>query len=661
MPPLPASRNFAFHLLFFALFSTAALTLALFPPQLVPLTPSATAATLQGQTLVQWTLASHVTSGLRSASLAILMLLAALSLSWPLWRGAWAPPALPVPSPSSLDRSPPGRPVTPFLACLALALALASSLSLPRFSHSLWDDEDRAAGHHVIGMTAWESGPEAPPTFLPASWLDTAFGYRTPSNHFALSLSTRLVHESAWARGLPRHQIVEPLFRAVPFAAGLAALVLWSLLARTCAGDLAGSLTALSLSLHPWFLRYLTEGRGYSLAVAFFALSLFALRRALDPTRPQGLLPWGSYALAQFLMMYSWPGMAAQALVTNAAAILALPGLCPRPARWSPTLLRLVAANLATLSLLAILFIAPCLPQVTAFAAQHLSFTPGSYHLETFAAHLFLGQDARDFYGDPSINPLYTNIERLSASSWIPPLALMVLAAVCALAGAIRLGRSSGAHARWLLPSLLLGAPLLITAFSLFSLYPFPFYVFSALPPLVLLASAGLAWPLERWLKPAAPAPHKALALAAPTLALAAFAALAAPKIELLRRAPLEQMREATWLARPWPDPHDPRHASVLTAMIHMPSHVYDPFAWQIDSLESTSPDQPGLARLMLWADLHGLELFVNVGHPSGARESCPELMAMLERPSIFELAHILWGQEPQLTRHLYRYRGTSP
>jgi hypothetical protein len=660
MPTPPASKKFPRHLLFFALFSTAALSLALFPPQAIPLAPSVPPTPNQDQP-AQWTLASYVASGLWAASLAILALLAVLSLSRPLWRRAWSASPLPFLLPSSLSRSQPGRPKTPFLACLALALASASALSLPRFSHSLWDDEDRAAGRHVTGMAAWEDGPDAPPTFLPASWLDTAFGYRSPSNHFAFSLSTRLVHEAAWARGLPRHQIVEPLFRVIPFAAGLAALVLWSLLARACAGDLAGSLAALSLSLHPWFLRFLTEGRGYSLAILFFALSLFALRRALDPTRPQGFLPWGSYALAQFLMMYSWPGMAAQALVTNTAAALALPWLLISPTLRLPTLLRLVTANLATLSLLAIFFIAPCLPQAAAFAAQHISFTPGRHHFETFAAHLFLGQDARDWYADPSINPLYTNLERLSASSWLPPVALMALAAACALAGAIRLGRHSGAHARWLLPSLLLGAPLLVTAFSLRSLYPFPSYVFFALPPLVLLASAGLAWPFERCLRPAAPAPHKALALATPFLALAAFAYLAAPKIELLRRAPLEQMREATRLARPWPDPHDPQHASVLTAMVHMPSHVYDPFAWQIDSLESVSPDQPGLARLMLWADLHGLELFVNVGHPIGARESCPELMAMLEHPATFELAHILWGQEPQLTRHLYRYRGTSP
>ncbi|MFZ4766100.1 MAG: glycosyltransferase family 39 protein, partial [Roseimicrobium sp.] len=283
-------------------------------------------------------------------------------------------------------------------------------------NHSFWVDEADAVATYVHGQfrTAKKAEPQGALRFVPASWQETFFsGKHGGNNHVAFSIASRLCL-SAWQRftGSGRTTFTEWPLRVPSLLAGLGSLVALACLLRRWGVPWLGLLAAGFMALHPWHVRYSTEARGYAIALCLLPLFLHALTDALERNRWRD---WLLFACAEFLLMWTWPGVAyALAFLNVAAAVLML----MRGDHWS-LLVRWVTASLLAAGFFISLY-APLVPQIAQFNKTSLwmkGLPMDQIWLHNVLASPFTGIL---FHQQSVGNPAEINWERLLAQSpWL--------------------------------------------------------------------------------------------------------------------------------------------------------------------------------------------------------------------------------------------------
>lgn len=567
------------------------------------------------------------------------LVLAAVALGLALTTGRWLGPRR-VPEEAALRAPPP--PGRGFALAVGGALLVAAALAVPRLTLGLWDDEIYSARHAMVGRYRMR-GEEA--RFLAVGWRETLWHYRMPNNHVPYSVMARVVAKAWLAVRRPAERLrAEVPLRLPALFFGLAgppalALLLWRLgLPR------AGALAAGLLALHPWQVRYASEARGYALAM----LLVTGLAWTLVAVRRRGSWPrWLAFGAVQLLLLWTWPA----ALPLVVCAHLALGALAARGLRGPPRrtqLLRQLVVGIAGAALFLQLML-PNLVQLVAYTAHAQRGAMGPAWWQDAGAHLLAGMAWRN---DPP-SPVAPELARMAEAA---PWAFGGLVAAAGLAvalGAARLSRRHGDLGVALAVLFLLPGPLVHALAAARGTWLHSWYLAFALPGLVALAAAGLEGMAQRLV---ALAPHRAAPALRAGLALgllAGFAALTAPMHAAMHDRSFTVQREAVLLTRPSLDPNAPANRRILTASIVDVPEYYDPRC-------ATLRDTAGLRALMRRADTEGLALFVNTGRLGLARRRAPELVALLERPELFEPLGTLHGLVPRLTRHVFRYRGAA-
>jgi hypothetical protein len=526
-----------------------------------------------------------------------------------------------------------------FALCLALILLLAAFMAGPRLSQSFWGDEDYTMRLHLHGYfkrstIVDDTGQNnLRPYFRRLPWLDTMWGYRTTNNHFLYTILGRS-SLSAWHKitGADYWTFREEVLRILPFLSGLAGLAVWMLLLRRLGFPRLAILTGLILALHPWFIRYLSEGRGYGFIFLLLPLNLWIIKNALEQGRWRW---WLLHALTQFLMLYSWPGMAFHVLGLNLLLPLALWKLRGPTIQGKSQLARWAVANLLTLMAIAQL-VAPCIPQVIPYLSeQHIEhpFTP-RWHLDLLG-HLTTGMHwhHNEPHGD---NPRYITIETLGNTIPFIPAAAVVTLALLAIAGArafSRHGRTTTFFTIGLIaPAILMYAYGLLTQKYLF--YWYFVYLLPALAAFTITGLEATVNTIERRIKglPKQPfnepgSPWSKSTRITLIVFFLAFTLLTHPKRDVLRHFSLDPIRESVLLTRPSTDPVDPANVNIITGHLHYSPRIYDANGFEIyeeDPGESRSNVErnvsPALPRLMRWSDSFRVPLYINVGYPLDAR-----------------------------------------
>ncbi len=550
-----------------------------------------------------------------------------------LWLGELGRP--PSADPAETGRTgPPGR--AGFALLVLAAMLAAAVLAAPRLDHSLWGDEEWTVRKGIDG--AYVPARDGEIVFDEVLWHETFFYYRRPSNHVGYSVPARLSLAAWRSVAQPDTRFVsETAVRMPAFLAGLGAVAAVALLLRRLGLPGAGVLAAWALALHPWFLRYASEARGYALLLLLCPLSLWLLSRALA----RGSWPrWLLYGLAQFWMLWTWPPIGFFLVFANAAALggLWVGSSGERgPRRREPWMRWFVATAMGWLLFLQLM--AGNLVQLAQFR-DHETGAGGGGWFANLGGHFL----AAVRWGPETEH--YLEAADLAAGSPTLFWGLAVVSALALVTGVLRLVSGGGVRAWFALPLLLPGPALLVYAQAR-GLALNPWFLIHVLPGIAALIATGLGSLGARlpgrtgWV----------VAAAGMTGWLLAFAWVTQPARVALRAGSLQPMRESVLLTRPDLDPHAPGQARVLTAAISRGPTYYDPrfvFIERVAALEA----------LIARAEADGLPLYVNSGRPALADRRVPELVEFVERSGRFEEVAILYGFEPRGQRRVYRYQG---
>lgn len=527
----------------------------------------------------------------------------------------------------------PGPTGRAFLAITAAAMLAGAILALPRMSQSLFEDERYNVRWSIDGFYHRDRAGKL--RFHEPSWIDTFWYYEWPNNHVPHTILARMSVKTWRAVARPAHRLVsEPALRVPAFLAGLVSIGGMALLGWRLGHPGAGAAAAWLLAVHPWHVRYASEARGYSLALALVPLSLVALFRALH----RGT--WGRWALfgvAQFLLLWTYPATLWFAVVFNAAAAVQIlsghrgtPALRGQITRW-------LMANLAG-ALLWIRLMAPNLAQFAEYLKTPDQEQIDMRWLQDVLSFLFAGAP----WGRPTLNENYFELSDLAASS--PTLVWGFAAALLALLllGLVRLLAARG-PAAISAGALLLSPLLMVAAGTRGEAHVHPQYLTLALPGLALSVAVGL----ETLTRPLG----QRGAAAALAVAIAAYVGFTATQRHELRTRSIQPFRESVELTRPTLDPLAPENADIVTATFSFPATYYDPLGHRV-------PSAKHLKRMMREADAAGRTLFVNLGRPGLAARRQKELMALVRNPELFEDVAFLPGILSRGARQVFRYRG---
>ncbi len=523
-------------------------------------------------------------------------------------------------------------------AAMVVLAGAAAWLTAPRLSQSVWGDEARTLREFLVGQFHTDERGER--TYDEATWGDAFFHFRTPNNHVLYSVLARASHQ--WLARPPVEAtdayFSETAIRLPAWVAALASVFALAGLGAVLGWRRAGWVASALLVLHPGFVRYAAEARGYALLLVFAPLLVVALARAVADGRWRW---WGAAAALDFCLIYTWPLSAHFVLVANAGALVAIWWNRARPVRDRATLtLRWVVTGLAAFGVWLQLFL-PNLVQLRIWlGGSSAKGAPGhGAWIDALCAML----TGRVWHETDASNPLLTPWSRTwQEQPWIVVGAgSLVVGAL--LIGVIALWRRSPAARPWL-PALVLPPVFVLLQSGLSGSVLYPWYLVSAVPGVVLLMAIGLDAVALRCVRSAAGRP---VFLGAAVLIIALTGARTR---ELLRRYPIEPNREAALLVQPVINPHHPdyqRH--VLTAGFLMRNTIYDPGVREFATLDQ-------MRTLMDEARESGRDFVVVYGQPGFARQEFPEIMAVLDDPAVFQHLATLPGQEAYCTRHVVKH-----
>ena len=541
----------------------------------------------------------------------------------------------------SFVEAPPSEPLRRWeIAACVVLMGFAAWQNGHRLHHSMWGDEEFNASRFILDDVERQADDTL--KIEPRSWTTTLWNMRKPTNHLGYSLFARLTHEAFFEKktGPLDPWFSEALLRTPVFIAGLFLIpaLFWSLRVWGVRPWWA----LLVLVIHPWFVRFGVDGRGYGFVMLGTALLLGIQGRALQTGRWRW---WLGSGLVSFFVVWSNIQSVYIVAALNLATVVALMSRDLTPDVRRLLAGRWILANMVTLVLI-VGYLAPCLPQIQEFMKK------GEIH-GTLDARWWRDSFSAWFFGQPwepwdePANP--NRYAMLLSMKELPMLHVAGMAWMAALsvAGAVLLLKS---RLQRPMVVFILGAPvLMITHMAISGNRPYDWYFCPYVPGLCALFAVA-ATPLMR-LK------SRAVGLATLVLTLCLFGYVARVPRSLLIAKPLEPGRESVALYRT--EVANPRNPDIdkklISGALSMYTEGYDPALRRFK-------DSAGLKELTALADSTGRELYINVGFLRFVRTGpMKEVCDVIEDPAKFDHVATLYGLLPYTTRDVFRYRKKSP
>ncbi len=552
---------------------------------------------------------------------------------------------------SDLDDSRPSYPksMTRFvIGVAAVVIAITAAKNFTRLNQSLWDDEEKAMRMFIVGKV-YQSSKTGEWKFKETKWIDTFFNYRLPNNHILFSAAAKLSHSGYDPLDdAPDHlYFSEWRLRLPSFLAGLGTIAALGWLLTILGFQRAAVFAMPLLAMHPWFLRYLVEARGYALVMFFTVLAMVAIVRALQSGKWRW---WLAFSALQFCMLYTYPVALHIALMMNICGALVILFSRRLADNRVAMLGKLVSAGLL-MSVVLVFLMAPAIPQLQAYIAEDRD-------LQTIDATLTVDSISMFFTGttwhvwDQS-NPLAHGLKS-TADDHAILFALCVIVLIASLiAGAVRLILKRSIA--WIIiPVSLLPPAFFIIQSHLQQTAFYPWYIISTItivPALIALGLDYIARPLG------AGRFGSIIALTSLIVGLAAFNYVTKDQRKVICNNPIEPKRDSFILYRDnVVNPFHPAISDILTIGFHQENNTYDPRMFRLNDVDN----QDEIFKVIAEADRTGKPLFVDFAQENYARLHFQQIFAVLDDPSQFKLIAELSGLGQQNTRKVMRYVGNK-
>ncbi len=553
------------------------------------------------------------------------------------WKFPWL--ARPTP-PATLPAFGAPRPGPPrwLAAGVLAAMASLAVIAAPRLDDALWTDEKYMVAHSIAGVYEYDDAGEL--IFDQASWPETFFYYRKPNNHVPYSIAARVFWD-VW-RGVTRPDDLrasETSVRLPALLGGMAAVGTLAWLLFRLGFTSAAFCAAWLLALHPWFLRYASEARGYAFLLALLPVSLVAAFRVLERGSWDR---WAVYGAVQMLLLWTYPGAIFVPVVLNGWLLFQLVRNRPRKTRPGiPPLGRFLLAN-ALSGLLWLQLNLANMMQFLDYAEDWRGEITRGWLREVRTLMLIGLHDVRPDDG-------YVTLDTVTAAHPVLVPGLLLFLTAAGFLGLFRLVRTSAPTraAAWVL---LLPAPLTIMLATWRGDHLYTWYVIHGLPGVIALLALGTTAIFSRLNHRRA----RDFGIGATVfLVLIAFATVTHPMRSHLRSVEMQPTFSvlATVGSPRHGDPLAPR--PTLTGAVYGPNDYYDPLTRDVGTPQA-------LVALMEEADRDGRPLYVSYHREALARRRRPEAMAILEDPTWFEPVGQFLGAFPKYRRSLFRYRPGS-
>jgi len=457
------------------------------------------------------------------------------------------------------------RPSIFWIGAATAALLLVSE-SLPRLNLSLWNDEEYAAIRNVFGRYVVEEGEvrlERP------DWQTTIWLYAKPTNHVPQTIASRLAMDLWLAVARPDgFAFREWVIRLPPLLFGVAAVFLMAGFVRSLAGSVAGLVAAFLLAVHPWFVRFASEARGYSLSLAALIATLWILHFALTGNRWRD---WLLYGASLLVSIAAYPGIIYSAIFLNIAIVGFLLLARERPVGFRTAAITrwFIACTLAGMLFLQLM--APCVPQFLDYlksARGETSMVDADWIYGTLA-YLVSGVPWEAWGWRPG------TIDLQHLADVVPggPIVLGLIAIGLWLCGAALLLRKRPALLACLL-AIVAGTMLAVLLASQSSVPFWEWYVCQDLIPVIVLTACAI--PLMVRLGQSERS-RTIISVATGAIVILGYSVFELPVHRAIRTAPVIPLREAVLTMRGTLDPYDPAQNQICTlGFAHFP-RLYDP------------------------------------------------------------------------------------
>lgn len=533
------------------------------------------------------------------------------------------------------ERSPATTPMRPaeWLG-LAAAVAVFTTSGIPRLGHSLWGDEEYAAGKFVADQV--EVAADGTVTITPVPWIDTLWNYWRPTNHMGFTVVSRLCHDAFFQRstGPTDPFMSETLIRLPTLLAGIASIFLLVWACRVWGWARAAVPVALAYSGHAWLVRFGVDARGYGFVLMLVPLLIGILGRALQSGLWRWWIPFG---LVQFYLLWTYLGNIHLLLSVNLAALWTVWKNEVAPDR-QVQLTRWLVGNLVTLVLVVGIMAPMLIPFVGFMKANHLSGSMDHTWLTDAATYLTCGAP---WYPWSQTNPFCTALVRDGLPTAID-VTLLLIAWGIAAAGAWALWKKP--EQRGLLIFAMGGPTFVIGHLVLTHTKPYHWYIIPFLPALLMLWCAGLS---EYWRQ------RRGVAIALAAALIGSIHVLGWQQARLLVAHPIEANRESVALTRSVTNPRNPAYGKdAMTACCIMTAGSYDPAALRFKTVDE-------LQKIVEQARQEKRPLLINFGFRELYQQELPELLAKFDDRTLFEPVATLPGLFFSTSREVIRLRST--
>lgn len=205
---------------------------------------------------------------------------------------------------------------------LMLILAATGALRWSRMDLSFYNDEAHTFRRYIAGQNILQANGTI--KWRPVAWFETVWLNKVGNNSPPFTMLSRLSYEG-WKKisGAPVGQVNETAVRFPVWVAGMASLMLlFFIVRRLLPQSTACYWLLLFAALHPWYLRYSTEARGYGLMLLGITACFYFLLRAAEDGRWRW---WLSMGFVQFFTVWSFSGILFFFVVFNSLILLWMP------------------------------------------------------------------------------------------------------------------------------------------------------------------------------------------------------------------------------------------------------------------------------------------------------------------------------------------------